>query len=142
MGTTPNLPRAAQLSTIPATVQWQSGQNFDGYVWMGLVLPNGYSQPTVVNSYIIQQFPVFTKVPIVNGAIDNTTGVFWNSDIDPPGTQYVAYYMDNNNALIAPTSGTAMPFSIGGSVATLTVPTLPQPVYSAANPVPQVSSFP
>jgi len=142
MGTTPNLPRAAQLSTIPATVTWQSGQNFDGYVWMGLVLPNGYSQPTLVNSYIVQQLPNFTKVPIVNGAIDNTTGVFWNSDIDPPGTHYVAYFMDNNNALIAPSSGTATPFSIGGSVATITVPTLPQPVYSAAAPVPQTSTFP
>lgn len=142
MSTTPNLPRAAQLSTIPATVVWQSGQNFNGYVWIGLQLPNGYSQPTLVNSYIIQQLPRYTKVPIVNGVIDTTTGIFWNSDVDPPGTNYEAYFMDNNNVIIAPVSGSATPFSIGASVATLTVPTLTMPVYSQTQPVPQTSTFP
>ena len=140
----PGVPRAAQLSTNPAQITWQSTSiGFNGYVWIGLNLPNGYSQPSLFNSYITQQLPRFIKVPIVNGTIDSTTQVPYSSDIDPPGTNYVAYYMDNNNAIIAPTSGSASPFSISNSTYTLVVPTLPLPSYtSAVEPVPQTSSYP
>lgn len=141
---TPGVPRAAQLSTNPATITWQSTSiGFNGYVWIGLNLPDGYSQPSLFNSYITQQLPRFIKVPIVNGTIDTTTGVPYTSDIDPPGTNYVAYYMDNNNAIIAPTSGSASPFSIGNSIQVLTVPPLPLPSYaSATEPIPQTSTYP
>lgn len=138
----PYVPRSAVLSTSPGTVQWASGNNFNGYVWIGLILPTGYSQPTLFNSFIPQQLPRYVKVPVINGAIDTTTAIPWTSDIDPPGSSYVAYWMDNNNTLIAPASGTASAFQITGSSMTLTVPTLTMPVYSAAAPVPQTSATP
>jgi hypothetical protein len=138
------VPRAAQLQTNPTQVTWGSNSaGFNGYVWLGLELPNGYSQPTLVNSYVTQQLGRYIKVPIVNGSIDQTTGVPWNSDIDPPGTAYVAYYCDNNNTIIAPATSTASAFTINSGMYTLTVPALPSPSYSGVSlPVPQVSSQP
>lgn len=137
-------PRAAQFTTNPATVTWGSNSaGFNGYVFLGLELPNGYSQPTIFNSYIPQQFSRYIKVPIINGAIDTTTGAFWNSDIDPPGTSYVAYFCDNNNAIIAPVSGSATLFTIANSTYQLNVPALPSPSYSGVTPpIPQTSSQP
>ncbi len=135
------VPRTAQLATNPNPVVWNSGQGFNGYVWLAVNLPSGYSQLTMFNSYVTQALPLYIKVPIVNGTIDTTTGVPWNSDIDPPGTSYYAYFCDNNNAVIAPTSGSASPFSVGSSQYTLTVPTLSVPSYASSTPpTPQTSA--
>lgn len=142
MSTIPTgVPRAAQLQTSPTIITWVSGQYFNGYVWLGVEVPNGYSQLTLTNSYVPQQLPRYIKVPIINGTIDTTTGVPWTSDIDPPGTNYVAYFCDNNNAVIAPTSGSASPFSVAGSTYTINVPTLTMPSYSGqVPPTPQISA--
>lgn len=141
MPTNTGVPRAAQLSAV-STISWASGTPFNGAVWVGLNLPTGYSQPSLANSYIPQQLPKYIRVPIVNGVIDSTTGVPWNSDIDPPGTSYVVYYIDNNNAVIAPASGTASTFSIGSATQVLTVPTLAQPTISGSSVFPQTSTAP
>lgn len=139
-----NLPRAAQIQVSGSAVTWGSNSaGFNGYIWLGLELPNGYSQPTLVNSYITQQLGRFIKVPIVNGSVDQTTGVPWNQDIDPPGTAYVAYFVDNNNVTIAPAVSTAVPFTIASGNYFITVPALPSPSYSGVTPpIPQVSSQP
>ena len=135
-------PRTAQILTSPSPVLWQNGQTFDGCLWLGLVLPpaasGNFPAPSLWASQRPQQLPQFTKIPIVGGLIDLITQVFWNSDIDPPGTQYVAYYFDRLNNLIAPASGTATPFTVNSAQFTITVPTLTNPSYvGVVNPVPQ-----
>lgn len=131
------------MATSPNPVVWSGGGNFNGYLFLALQLPQGYSQPTLINSYVQQQLGRYIRVPIVNGTIDTTTAIPWNSDIDPPDTAYVAYFFDNSNALIAPTSGSASPFSVGSATFTINVPSLPRPNYSGVTPpVPQVSSHP
>lgn len=144
MATDTPQPRTAILSTSPATVTWASGQLFNGYAWFGLVLPNsasGYSyKPQLYNALRRQELPRFVKCPIVAGVIDSSTQLFWNNDIDPPGTTYVAYYLDDNNVLIAPASGSATPFSVGSATQVLTVPTLNVPAYTSQQvPSPQTS---
>ena len=118
---------------------WQSSTtNFDGYVWFGLTMPTGYSQPTLFAAVVRQTLPRYIKCPVVNGAIDQTTGIPWNSDIDPPETGWVAYWFDNSDNLIAPGSGSATAFSIGTSSYTLVPPTLTMPsLASATTPLPQ-----
>lgn len=101
-----------------------------------MTLPTGYSNPTLYNSLTVQKIPQYIKVPIVGGQIDTSTFLFYNSDVNPPGSQYVAYWFDNNNTLINPTSGTATPFTVSGPTVTLTAPTLTSPTF-ATPPVPQ-----
>lgn len=113
---------------------------YDGYVFFGLKMPTGYSQPTLFGAVVRQTLPRYIKCPIVNGQIDQTTGLPWNSDIDPPGTGWVAYFYDNSDMLIAPGSGSAVAFSVAASAYTLSVPAggLPAPSQtSATTPIPQ-----
>ena len=138
MNPPPNgIPRAAQLTTSPFPVTWtSSSHNFDGYVVFGVVLPSAYSQPTLFGAVVRQTMPRYIKCPVVNGQIDQTTGIPWNSDVDPPGTAWVAYWYDNSDNLINPQSGSAVAFSVGASAYTLVPPALPLPVGSNT-PVPQ-----
>lgn len=132
-------PRTAALSTSPSTVTWASGTNFNGFCWLGLTMPSasGVSyKPHLFNALLRQEIPRYIQVPIINGVIDPSTSPYWNADVDPPGTQYVAYWFDSNSVLVAPASGTATPFSIASVTQILTVPTLPVPTGSSV-PVPQ-----
>ena len=109
---------------------WSNGSRFDGYVWIGITLPAtpaGIDAPYLWASQRRQNLPRLIKVPIVNGQIDQTTQLFYNSTMNPPGTTYVAYYYSQDDVLIAPSSGTATPFSVSASPTTLTVPTLTVP---------------
>lgn len=133
-----NIPRASQFLTDPVGVRWADGTLFDGYVWLGIVLPNNpaFKFPWLYGSWRYQQLPRFIKVPIINGAIDSTTQAFYNSDLNPPGTKYVAYWFSSDGTLITPATGSAVPFIISTPFTTLTVPTLTLP--SGENfPVPQ-----
>lgn len=125
-----DVPQTAQLLTSPSTVVWSDGKKFDGYVWIGVTLPTtpaGFDAPYLWASQRRQDLPPKCKVPIVNGVIDSTTQLFYNANMNPPGTQYVAYYFSQDDVLIAPASGTATPFSVTASPHTLTVPTLTIP---------------
>lgn len=128
-------PSVATFVSSPGTIAWSDGTLFDGYVWLGLQLPTG-DAPYLFNSTRPQQLPPYTRIPIIGGQLDNNTGVFYNSNLQPPGTRYVAYYFDSNNVLIAPASGTATPFAVSATPVTLTVPTLTVPALGTA-PVPQ-----
>lgn len=147
------VPQASQLTTSPTTVVWSDGSLFDGYLWVGVVLPTPgpgqsasavpYTTPFLWAASRAQALPQYVKVPIVNGLIDQTTQLFFNANMDPPGTSYVAYWFDRNNAMIAPANGAATPFTVTSLTTTITVPTLTLPNYSGAvAPVPQFSSNP
>lgn len=133
-------PRSATLVTSPATVLWSDGSLFNGYVWLGLKLPLANTRPTLWNANRQQVLPTYIKVPIVGGIIDNATQIFYTSDMNPPGTTYVAYWFGSDDVLVAPASGTATPFSVTSTPVTLTAPTLTVPTLSGATaPVPQTA---
>lgn len=133
-----DIPQTAQLLTSPSTVVWSNGKKFDGYAWIGTTLPTtpeGFTAPYLWASQRRQDLPPTCKVLIVNGVIDSSTQLFYNANLNPPGTQYVAYYFSQDNVLIAPATGDAVPFTVTANPTTLTVPTLTAPsVFVAPEP--------
>lgn len=133
----PSSPRTAKIVTA-AEIQWSDGKPFDGYLWLGLRLPNNYNEPRLWAANVLQKLPQFTKIPIVEGVLDTDSAVFFNEDLDPPNTTYFAYWFDQHDRLIAPTSGTAVGFSITADPHTITPPTLTVPSYAGAtDPTPE-----
>lgn len=132
-------PRSAQFATSPSTVVWSTGELFDGFVWIGIVMPDNTNYvPNLKSCLKYQPLPQFTKVPVIAGCIDQTTQVFYNADLNPPGTTYKAYWYTPESVLIAPAIGTAVAFSVTGTPVTLTVPTLTTPTYTpSVNPEPE-----
>lgn len=129
-------PQVAGLATSPAQVLWSNGEPFDGYVWLGLVLPVGYTATFLWATQRPLQLPQFIKVPIIGGIIDPTTQIYYNANLNPANTSYVAYFFDRIDNLIAPASGTAVPFTVTANPTTLVVPALTIPA-AGTPPVPQ-----
>ncbi len=136
---TPSAPQSVTFLTSPATVTYADGSPFNGFVWLGLDLPVGYTKAALWNSQKHQSLPLYVEVCITGGIIDNTTQAFCNPSIEPQNTQYVAYYFDKLKTLIAPASGTATPFTIPNQIGsyTLTVPTLANRTPGITPPVPE-----
>jgi hypothetical protein len=135
------------VATVPSraplsgTVSWSDSSAFDGYVMLGLVLPQNSDGiwPTVGIEGVFppQRIPIWTVVPISNGSFDVNTYVFYNTSITPPGTQYVAYWYDLNKRRIFPATGNApAQFSVTTSPLAIAIPTLTIPTNSGVVPVP------
>lgn len=122
-------PQASQLATNPTYVKWDDGTLFDGYVWLGLRLPDCscHEFPYLWAAYRLQRLPQFIRVPVVNGQIDQSTQCFYTNQINPPGMEYVAYWFSQDNVLVAPAANTATPFTVLTATTTLVVPTLAVP---------------
>ncbi len=122
-------PQSSQLITSPQYVRWDDDTLFDGYVWLGVRLPDCscHAFPYLWAAYRLQRLPQFIRVPVVNGQIDQSTQCFFTSNLNPPGCAYVAYWFSQDNVLIAPAANTATPFTVTTATTTLTVPTLPVP---------------
>lgn len=108
------------------TIQWSDGTNFNGVVWISFKgMTSGgsaWGSPTLANG---RPIAVTNIIPILNGSFQ-LGGVFYNEDIVPPGTQYVANYFDSTNtavgvqtAAFTVTAGTFTPPAV-----TLTVPSV------------------
>lgn len=114
------------------SVLWSDGSAFNGFALIGIkALVDGSSAawPSISrgNSYVRRVLPQWVQLPIREGAfVGSPCGVPYNADINPPGSQYVAWYYDTNGKKIAgPTSAfivSATTFSV--PTATLTVPTV------------------
>jgi hypothetical protein len=72
-------------------------------------------------------------IPIDQGRFNDSIGVYYNTDITPPNTTYIAYYYDANRNPIA---GPSSPFSVTSDTFTPPALTLLTPADSAAAPVP------
>ncbi len=149
-----NTPRSSQFQTNPAAVTWSDNVTlFDGFVWLGVALPtspvfvtppggetsNGTGTqfiPWMIATMRVVYIPPFVKIPICNGAIDQTTQVYYNQDINPPGTIYKVYWFSADGTLLTPASGSGSNLTINSATTVLTVPTLTYPT-TLANPVPQ-----
>lgn len=126
----PAVPQTSTLITSPATVVWSDGSKFDGYVWIGVELPAtpvGFTSPYLWSTQRLQKLPKYIKVPVINGVIDNGTSLFYTTNLNPPACLYVAYWYSQFGVLIAPSLGTATPFTVTTDQTTLTVPTLTVP---------------
>ena len=128
--------RTAKLNSA-TTVQWTNAENFDGFVAIGIAFPGSYVQVSLDENAPPQRIPQWTKVQIVNGKYNQSTTLFLNADIEPPNTQYAAYFYDATNTLIAPAAGTAALFSITADPYTLTPPTLTAPTAAVTPPSPE-----
>lgn len=135
-------PRRSKCTT--SLFYWDDGVTlFTGNLVLGLIPPvydDGSTTsdwPTMAlgNSTIFQELPRFTRIPIVNGLASQTETVFYNEDIDPPGSKYLAWFYDRNLLkLTFPTISSAFTVSTPTFTPTIVAPELP--VTSTTVPVP------
>lgn len=85
---------AKALSTFSQT--WSNGDNFDGYMLVGCVVPNGKPRCELGQYSGVVDVPIFTLFPITNGAFDQSTELLYTTDLTPPGAQYVAWLCDKS----------------------------------------------
>ena len=130
------------ITSTPVT--WSDGSLFSGYLLLGLALPtdSATTQWAYVNLYgTSQQLPKWTVIPIIEGAVDNNTSIFPNTQLDPPNTKYAVYWYDNTWKLIYPFPAGTLPslVTITGATYTITQPTLTAPTAATADltPAPQ-----
>lgn len=114
-------------------VTWQDGTAFNGYLAVQITPMetaggSSWTAFSIGNRANLQRIPEWVKLSIVEGAyVDDGSGLIYNADITPPGTEYVGYMYDATDKLIAgPTSN----FSVTASTFTPPSLTLPNPVQS------------
>jgi len=119
-------PPQVRTGTInPSTnVLWSDGTTlFTGYYLFELRIPSlgGTAWTSInVNTNVNGiQVPQFAMIPIVNGTPYAGLGLYYNADLTPPTTQYLAYLYDTSKRQVAGPSST---FTV--SAATFTPPTL------------------
>jgi len=87
------------------TVQWTDGTNFNGFLLAGIVPPSdgvtAWTSVSMGDNYPAATLPVWARIPIVDGKFNASSGLFFNSDITPPGSKYVIYYYDSTGRRIA-----------------------------------------
>lgn len=122
------------------TINWSDATTpFSGFFLFVLTQPSDGTTPWAEINYggisSELQLPLFTKIPVANGIPNTSSGVFYNTDIMPPGTNYKVYAYDQGNRQIAgPTAAfsiTSAPLVWGGNVPSLTL-TIPSTVPGAA----------
>lgn len=131
------MPTSLRKGVPTGTVSWSDGTPFDGVLWIGLKsLVNGsaVAWPTfsLGNRSSRRVIPIWSPIPIAEGAYGTNFGVWYNADITPHDSQYIAYYYDSNGVQIA---GPSSAFSVSSATfsvpaLTLTVPTM------GSNPTP------
>lgn len=125
MATTPRIGKFLQTP-----LQWSNGTNFNGFLLIAFVPSTGaggtYTEVDFGHADPAEKFPQFAVVPIQEGLYNSSLGLYYNEDMSPPGSTYIARYYDTTKRLIAgPTvafSVTSDPITTIPSV-TLTVPT-------------------
>jgi hypothetical protein len=124
------VPNKAKITTA-ATVKWSDTQLFDGFLLLGLATPTGHDKLSIDGLRV----PLWTRLPIVDGVVDEQSRVWFTNEIEPPGSRYSDFWYAANKQLIA-SGGTV--FSINADPYTITVPSLPVPTAATAPPTPEV----
>lgn len=130
-------PRSAKLS---GTITWSDGSNFNGFAVVALVFPTsgGSAWPELViePGSPRQRIPVWSTIPIVNGVFNQSCGLWFNADINPPNTKYAIFYYDAANKLVASPSSDSDFFTVTADPTTPTTYTLTVPTAGTAVPSP------
>lgn len=124
-----------QKAKLAGTVLWSTGETYDGYALLLLALPGSYAAVSMDGTFPRARIPTNTVVPITDGTYNQNVQLYFNSDIEPPNTQYAAYFYDLSWTRIAP-SGTAALFTIATDPYTLVAPTLTAPTSATTAPLP------
>ncbi len=121
------------VSTLTGTVTYNDNVTLlDGYVLLLLALPVGYTYSTIANQLIPQPIGNHIKVRIQQGAYDQSARIYQNVGIEPPNSQYVAYFYDNNDTQLGHTAL----FTIATSPYTIAVPSFAVPTATVIIPTP------
>lgn len=122
--------------------QWDNGDLFNGGAIIALTVPtvDGLSATAWLSvnlGDVWQKIPLplnFAFVPIKDGKLSDTLGLFYNEDITPPNTQYIHYIVDATRKLIA---GPGIVFTVNSDTTTLPTLVLPEPeIPGSVIPVP------
>lgn len=138
-------PRIGKFSQS-ATVSWSDGTAFNGFLLVGIALPTlsgtAFTAALYGNSGVAPRLPQFVKVPISEGFYNSSCGLFYTSDITPPGTLFYSWlYTGGTSGVPARmVSGPSSSFSVTSD--TITPPTLTPTTPSAGSiPDPDAASI-
>lgn len=106
------------------TLTWSDGSNFSGYIRIQISLPSGYDQAFIISNLIEQMIPLDMIMPVTNGVIDNSCGVWYNSDLSPFGTTYTWSVYDSSFKKITGPSASFTVSSSTFSLPSLTISTI------------------
>jgi hypothetical protein len=133
----PSPPQVATL-TQSATITWSDGTLFNGFLLIGLLVPNtggdAWAELDLGSQQPGERIPIFTRVGVVDGVFDNTIGILYNTSISPPNTKYAAWYYDSSVYPPRQIAGPSTLFTV--SSATLTPPALTLTVPTAGTTPP------
>lgn len=101
MGSQPyTLPNVATPNQSTVIV-WDNGATFNGFMLVGLVLPQSapnvnWGELDLAGQAPGERIPIFTKIPIANGQMSNSVGIIYNASLSPPNSRYAAWLYDNS----------------------------------------------
>jgi hypothetical protein len=109
---------------------------FNGNLVVGLVVPlevqargvDPVDWPSLAygGQTLLEKLPILTRIPIVDGVARQTEKVFYNADIDPPNSRYVAWLYDRNMVqLTEPTINDTFAVSADTFTPTVAAPVIP-----------------
>lgn len=129
---------------FPTTqVLWSDQTPFSGYVLAVLSNPTDNTTPWAemdLGNINNLRLPQFQLIPIVAGLYNQSCGLYKNSDLLPPGSQYQLYYYDAGMRQIA---GPSVAFSVTASpISNLPAVTLTVPAAAGAFPAPDTPPAP
>lgn len=120
------------------TLAWSDGTPFDGWIWVGVVPPTlsgtDFASVAVGNQNIYEQIPPIYYISVKAGVADPTVSVFYTSDLDPPGVQYVTLFYDRTGRKISATYSAQ--FNVTASTFNPLPPTLTAPIAGSTPPTP------
>lgn len=130
---TPRISKFSQTQNFT----WSNGDLFNGAAIIALVIPTQDGTSATVwpdanygDTDILLTLPKsFARVPINDGKLNDTLGLFYNADITPPNTQYVHYITDSNNKVVA---GPGALFTASSGFITLPTLTINAPISTGA----------
>ncbi len=111
---------------------------FNGFALFGLIPPTlqsvSYEEGDFGLTYPSETLPQFAKVPIVNGYLNGSTGLYYNEDISPPNTTYNVRFYDTTKRLIV---GPSDPFTVASNrINSIPAPVLETPSAGGDAPSP------
>ena len=136
------MPYPPQTATLnqSETITWANGDLFNGFLLLGLVLPNSggttWAEVDLGGQSPAERIPIFTRVPVVDGKFDNSIGVLYNSSIAPPNTKYAAWYYDTSTYPPRKIAGPSTLFTVSSTPLTPPSLTLTTPTAGTDAPTP------
>lgn len=116
---------------------------FNGFVLIALIPPKigagtPWAQLDYGNLSPSIELPLWQRIPIIDGQLNSSCGLFLNTDIVPPGSTYVAWYYDSTGTQVAGPTSQFTVTSVGSNSFTPPILTLTAPTTAGANPTPDI----